>query len=130
MHYYKIIGYGSCPWCKRANSLLLQEKLPFVACWVENSWALVGHYKTIYDMKTVPIVLKVTKSEDTYSSELVGEGQLDGVFQVDSTEVTDNTILVEADAMGTPMSLELKVNENEISGTVMDFEIKGSRIVE
>ena len=32
--------------------------------------------------------------------------------------------------MGTPMSLELKVNENEISGTVMEFEIKGSRIVE
>ena len=62
----------------------------------------------------MPIVLKVTKSEDTYSSELVGEGQLDGVFQVDSTEVTENTILVEADAMGTPMSLELKVNENEI----------------
>ena len=58
MHYYKIIGYGSCPWCQRANSLLLQEKLPFVASWIENSWALVGHYKTIYDMKTVPIVIK------------------------------------------------------------------------
>lgn len=94
---------------------------------------MVGDFNiTILDTPygDVPIVLKVTKSEDTYSSELVGEGQLDGVFQVDSTEVTDNTILVEADAMGTPMSLELKVNENEISGTVMDFEIKGSRIVE
>jgi glutaredoxin len=42
MFYYKIIGYGSCPWCQRANSLLLQEKLPFVASWIENSWALVG----------------------------------------------------------------------------------------
>ena len=30
MHYYKIIGYGSCPWCQRANSLLLQEKLPLL----------------------------------------------------------------------------------------------------
>ena len=59
MFYYKIIGYGSCPWCQRANSLLLQEKLPFVASWIENSWALVGHYKTIYNMKTVPIVLKI-----------------------------------------------------------------------
>jgi len=59
MYYYKIIGYGACPWCQRANSLLLQEKLPFVASWIENSWALVAHYKTIYDMKTVPIVLKV-----------------------------------------------------------------------
>ena len=59
MHYYKVIGYGSCPWCQRANSLLLQEKLPFVACWIENSWALVHHYKTIYGMETVPIVLKV-----------------------------------------------------------------------
>ncbi len=94
---------------------------------------MVGDFNiTILDTPygDVPIVLKVTKSEDTYSSELVGEGQLDGVFQVDSTEVTDNTILVEADAMGTPMSLGLKVNENQISGTVMDFEIKGSRIVE
>ena len=59
MFYYKIIGYASCPWCQKANSLLLQEKLPFVACWIENSWALVGHYKTNYSMKTVPIVLKV-----------------------------------------------------------------------
>ena len=59
MYYFKIIGYGSCPWCQRANSLLLQEKLPFVACWIENSWALVHHYKTIYGMETVPIVLKV-----------------------------------------------------------------------
>lgn len=59
MFYYKIVGYGSCPWCQRANSLLLQEKLPFVACWIENSWALVHHYKTIYNMETVPIVLKV-----------------------------------------------------------------------
>ena len=59
MRYYKVIGYGSCPWCQRANSLLLQEKLPFVACWIENSWALVHHYKTIYGMETVPIVLKV-----------------------------------------------------------------------
>ena len=59
MYYYKVIGYGSCPWCQRANSLLLQEKLPFIACWIENSWALVHHYKTIYGTETVPIVLKV-----------------------------------------------------------------------
>ena len=59
MHYYKVIGYGSCPWCQRANSLLLQEKLPFIACWIENSWALVDHYKTNYGMKTVPVVLRV-----------------------------------------------------------------------
>ena len=59
MFYYKVIGYGSCPWCQRVNSLLLQEKLPFIACWIENSWALVGHYKTNYGMETVPIVLKV-----------------------------------------------------------------------
>ena len=59
MFYYKVIGYGSCSWCQRANSLLLQEKLPFVATWIENSWALVHHYKTIYGMETVPIVLKV-----------------------------------------------------------------------
>ena len=59
MFFYKIIGYGSCPWCQRANSLLLQEKLPFVACWIENSWTLVHQYKTNYGMETVPVVLKV-----------------------------------------------------------------------
>lgn len=59
MYYYKVIGFGSCPWCQRANSLLLQEKLPFVASWVENSFDLLESFKTNYDMKTVPIVLKV-----------------------------------------------------------------------
>ena len=59
MYYYKVIGFGSCPWCQRANSLLLQEKLPFVASWVENSFDLLESLKTNYDMKTVPIVLKV-----------------------------------------------------------------------
>ena len=57
--YYKVIGFGSCPWCQRANSLLLQEKLPFVASWIENSFDLLESFKTNYDMKTVPIVLKV-----------------------------------------------------------------------
>ena len=59
MYYYKVIGYGSCPWCQRANSLLLQEKMPFIACWIENSRQLLAQFKTNYDMKTVPIVLKI-----------------------------------------------------------------------
>ena len=58
MYYYKVIGYGSCPWCQRANSLFLQEKLPYCML-IENSRALVHHYKTNYGMETVPIVLKV-----------------------------------------------------------------------
>ena len=37
MYYYQIIGFASCSFCQRANSLLLQEKLPFVASWIENS---------------------------------------------------------------------------------------------
>ena len=59
MYYYQVIGFGGCPWCQRANSLLLQEQLPFVASWIENSPDLLESFKTNYGMKTVPIVLKV-----------------------------------------------------------------------
>ena len=59
MDYYQIIGFAACPWCQRANSLLLQEKLPCVASWIENSPDLLQYFKTNYDMSTVPIVLKL-----------------------------------------------------------------------
>ncbi len=88
MFYYKVIGYGSCPWCQKANSLLMQEKLPFVACWIENSWALVDHYKTIYDMKTVPIVLKVNLE--------TGEEDVIGGF-TDLKEYIDQALHQESD---------------------------------
>jgi len=57
--YYQIIGFAGCPWCQKANSLLLQEKLPFVASWIENSPDLLQSFKANYDMSTVPIVLKL-----------------------------------------------------------------------
>lgn len=64
MIYYKIIGYGGCEWCQRANSLMESLKLPFIACWIENSPELLNWYKTTYGMETVPIVLKIdTESE-------------------------------------------------------------------
>jgi len=64
MYYYKIIGFGSCIWCQRANQLAAQECLPYVACWVENSPDLLEWYKTNYDMQTVPIVLKLNMESD------------------------------------------------------------------
>lgn len=64
MYYYKIIGFGSCIWCQRANQLGSQEFLPYVACWVENSPDLLEWYKTNYDMQTVPIVLKLNMESD------------------------------------------------------------------
>ena len=59
MYYYKIIGFGSCIWCQRANQLASQECLPYVASWIENSPDLLEWHKTNYGMKTVPIVLKL-----------------------------------------------------------------------
>ena len=59
MNYYQVIGFAGCPWCQRANSLLLQEKIPFVASWIENSPDLLQSFKTSYNMSTVPIVLKL-----------------------------------------------------------------------
>ena len=59
MYYYQIIGYASCGFCQKANSLLLQEKLPFIASWIENSPDLLAWFKTNYSMETVPIVLKM-----------------------------------------------------------------------
>lgn len=70
MYYYQIIGFGSCPWCQRANSLLSQEKLPFVASWIENSPDLLESFKTNYGMKTVPIVLKM--NTEGHGFEIIG----------------------------------------------------------
>ena len=64
MYYYKIIGFGSCIWCQRANQLASQECLPYVASWIENSPHLLEWYKTNYDMQTVPIVLKLSTESD------------------------------------------------------------------
>ena len=38
---------------------VVTREVAFCCIWIENSWALVHHYKTIYGMETVPIVLKV-----------------------------------------------------------------------
>ena len=64
MYYYKIIGFGSCIWCQRANQLASQECLPYVASWIENSPDLLEWHKTNYDTKTVPIVLKLNTESD------------------------------------------------------------------
>jgi glutaredoxin len=64
MYYYKIIGFGSCIWCQRANQLASQEYLPYVASWIENSPDLLEWHKTNYGMKTVPIVLKLSTESD------------------------------------------------------------------
>jgi len=78
----------------------------------------------------VPLILDVTKAENKYSSQIIGEGELEGVFEVSSTEVSENKIMVEADAMGNFLVFELNVNEDQISGSMMDFEVKGNRIKE
>lgn len=64
MIYYKIIGYGACQWCQKANSLMESLRLPFIACWIENSPELLDWYKTTYSMETVPVVLRIDTESD------------------------------------------------------------------
>ena len=67
MKYYKIICWTECPYCLKAKNLLIQENLPFEYSSVDHSRDLLEHYKTIYNHKTVPmIVLKEDGLDDKF----------------------------------------------------------------
>jgi glutaredoxin len=55
--YFKIIAWGECPFCIKAKALLIENGFEFEYCIVDHAPELLKHYKSIYDYKTVPIVL-------------------------------------------------------------------------
>ncbi len=65
MKYYKIICWSECPFCLRAKTLMIENKLPFEYCSVDHSNALLNYYKQIYKHDTVPMVIELnTESKD------------------------------------------------------------------
>lgn len=65
MKYYKIICWSECPFCLRAKTLMIENKLPFEYCSVDHSNTLLNYYKMIYKHDTVPMVIQLdTESKD------------------------------------------------------------------
>jgi glutaredoxin len=65
MKYYQIFGRNNCPWCVKASEVLESHNLDFMMCDMEKSPSLLQHYKDLYNMRTVPIVVEVDLFEDT-----------------------------------------------------------------
>lgn len=65
MKYYQIFGRNNCPWCVKAAEILHSKNLDFMMCDMEKSPTLLQHYKDLYNMRTVPIVLEVDLFEDS-----------------------------------------------------------------
>ena len=65
MKYYQIFGRNSCPFCVKAAEVLAENELDFMMCDMEKSPSLLQHYKDLYNMKTVPIILEIDLFEDT-----------------------------------------------------------------
>jgi glutaredoxin len=69
MEYYQILGRETCPFCCKACEALKEKNLNFMFCEMEHSPDLIQFYKDKYNMKTVPIVLKI---QTGYEPELIG----------------------------------------------------------
>ena len=57
MKYFKIICWTECPFCIKAKKLMMDRGEQFEYCSVDHSQKLLEHFKTIYNHKTVPIVV-------------------------------------------------------------------------
>jgi glutaredoxin len=55
--YFMIIAWGECPFCVKAKALLLQEGHEFEYIVLDHAPSLLKNYKSIYDSKTVPIIV-------------------------------------------------------------------------
>ncbi len=55
--YFMVIAWGECPFCVKAKALLLQEGCEFEYIILDHAPSLLKNYKSIYDSKTVPIIV-------------------------------------------------------------------------
>ena len=62
MKYYKIISWSRCPWCVRAKSVMVQNKAQFEYCLLDESRELLNYYKSIYNHKSVPMIVEINAS--------------------------------------------------------------------
>jgi len=63
--YYQIFGRNNCPFCVKATEVLNDHELDFMMCDMEKSPSLLQHYKDLYNMNTVPIVIEVDLFDDS-----------------------------------------------------------------
>jgi glutaredoxin len=70
MKYYKIICWNECPFCLRAKMEMIDRSLPFEYCSVDHSSEMLKYYKSIYNHKTVPMIVEV--DEFTRKEKFIG----------------------------------------------------------
>lgn len=64
MKYFKIFAWSECPFCIKAKAALLERGCEFEYVVLDHAPERLKHYKAIYNMRTVPIVLMVDKDLD------------------------------------------------------------------
>ena len=57
MKYYTIYAWGECPFCVRAKALLIEKRHMVQYVVLDHASDLLKKYKSIYNMKTVPIIV-------------------------------------------------------------------------
>ena len=70
MKYYIIYAWGECPFCIKAKALLIERGCEVQYAILDHASELLASYKSIYNMKTVPII--VYKDEGLQIEETIG----------------------------------------------------------
>ena len=70
MKYYTIYAWSKCPFCVKAKALLTERGCEFQYVVLDNASELLTRYKSIYNMRTVPIVRFV--DEDLQIEKTIG----------------------------------------------------------
>ena len=56
MKHYTVYAWSKCPFCVKAKALLKEKGEEFQYVVLDDAPVLLAHYKSIYNMRTVPIV--------------------------------------------------------------------------
>lgn len=70
MQHYTIYAWSKCPFCVKAKALLIEKGYEVQYVVLDHAPDLLKNYKSIYNMKTVPII--VYKDEDLQIEETIG----------------------------------------------------------
>ena len=70
MKYYTIYAWAECPFCVKAKALLIEKRQMVQYVVLDHASDLLKKYKSIYNMKTVPII--VYKDEDLQIEKTIG----------------------------------------------------------
>tara|TARA_Y100000114_G_scaffold157079_1_gene186966 strand:+ start:1998 stop:2267 length:270 start_codon:yes stop_codon:yes gene_type:complete len=71
--YYIIYAWSDCPYCKEARQALIDNKIQFMFCLLDESPDLLKHLKEKHNWQTVPIVVHYQLNEvGSWDSEFIG----------------------------------------------------------